>query len=110
MTKEQAVTKIPREELDRSHRRIQRLCGAAILQAMGETDTSFTQIAERLEVSEEHVREWLMGYADCTIDAESPERGLRIVSFIMSTMDCLIDLRIIESPAKKDASNVAKET
>lgn len=88
-----------REELARSIRRAHRLCGAVILQAMAETDTSFAQIAERLEVSEGHVREWLMQYADCSIEEEA---GLRIVSFVLTAMDCRLDIRFEKIPKEVD--------
>lgn len=84
-----------KEEFARSIRRAHRLCGAVILQAMAETDTSFEQIAERMGVSEEHVRGWLMQYADCSLEEES---GLRIVSFILTTMDCRLDIRFEKIP------------
>lgn len=89
-----------REEFARSIRRAHRLCGAVILQAMAETDTSFAQIAERLEVSEEHVRAWLMQYADCSLEEEA---GLRIVSFILTAMECRLDIRFEKIPEETAA-------
>lgn len=59
---------------------------------MAETDTSFAKIAERLEVSEGHVREWLMQYAEGAM----PEAdGMRVISFFMTSMGAIIDVRFI---------------
>lgn len=86
------TTAIPREDLERAVRRAHRLCGAAILQAMAETDTTFAQIAERLEVGEGHVREWLMQYAEGSM----PEAdGMRVISFLMTSMGTILDVRFI---------------
>lgn len=96
-----------REELDRAARRAHRLCGAAILQAMAETDTSFAQMAERLGVGEGHVREWLMQYAEGLM----PEAdGLRVISLLMTSMGARVDVQFIARAfeANHEARQMAK--
>lgn len=98
-----------REDLDAAVRRAHRLCGAAILQAMAETDTSFAQIAETLGVGEGHVSEWLMQFAEGSMPSGSD--GLRIVSHFMTSMGARIDVRFFAYAfdANVEARRIAKQ-
>ena len=66
-------------------RRIYRTCGMAIVDAMAITDTSFAEIAARLEVGEDHVRQWVLSFIEGTLD-EREFNGIRILSNILLTM------------------------
>lgn len=100
---------IATEKLAKARRRCQRLCGSVILHAMAETDTSFYQIGDRLGVDADRVKDWVMKYAECEIEDGV---SLNVVSAILYTMNCELDIRYImpAKPQAAPASDKAPET
>lgn len=63
---------IPKELLEKARRVTCRRIAAAVVQCMADTDTSFTEMAVRLDRKEETVRGWLTKLTDGeSIDLDS---------------------------------------
>lgn len=76
---------IPREELDRAVRAFCRRVAAAIIECMGDTDTSFAMMAVRLGVTEKTVRGWI----DDLMDGVEGKTSMRVIAEMCWAMDCV---------------------
>lgn len=82
MLKPSSTTTMPRELLRKARRKLCRRVGAAIVERMAETDTSFTVMAARLGRREKQVRGWLMRL----LDGRSVK--LNVIADMCTSMGC----------------------